>query len=178
MFTIHTSSDGQDVFALPVNVAADEIVGLVQAAARRRQEPSVSLVSLKRNFESDDDRLLAAVKVAELLGFASVSNGELELTPSGRTFAAASSRDRKRIFGEQLRWALPWIKDLETAIARHPKQRWSAADIAMGSAHFDQNVQLEKGLLQVVEWGRYAGIFDYDSRTRDISLLNSEDAVG
>jgi len=178
VFTVHAASGCHDLFTLPVNVAADEIVGLVKAAARRRQEQTVSLVSLRRNFESDDDRLLAAVKVAEVLGFAAVSNGALKLTPLGRAFATASSHDRKRIFGEQLRRALPWVNDLESAIVSHPKQRWSAADITMDLTHFDQDVQFERGLLQVVEWGRYACIFDYDNRTRQISLSNSQHLAG
>jgi NitT/TauT family transport system ATP-binding protein len=138
----------------------------------------VSLVSLRRHFESDDDRLLAAVKVAEILGLAAVSNGELELTPLGRAFATASSHDRKTIFGEQLRRALPWLKDLESVIVSHPKQRWPVADITLDLTHFDQDVQFEKGLLQVVEWGRYAGLFDYDNRTRQISLSHSHHVAG
>jgi NitT/TauT family transport system ATP-binding protein len=170
MLTIQTASASRDVLTLPIGVSTDEIVGLLQVAVHRPHCEPVSLVSLGRVFHSDDDRLLAAVKVAQVLGFAELSGAELELTPAGRAFAVASSRNRKKLFAEQLQRVLPWVKLIKSRVAGDPRQRVMLADLAAEFMEFNPDSDIEKGLLQVTDWGRYAGLFDYDSRTRHLSL--------
>jgi hypothetical protein len=46
----------------------------------------------------DSDHLLRLTEAAELLGFAVISKGDIELTPLGQTFAEASILARKEIF--------------------------------------------------------------------------------
>ncbi len=170
---IRMASTRDDVLQLPVSVSADELVGLLQGAYRRPHGKRVGLASLGRLFQSDDDRLLATVKVAEALGFAELSGGELELTPVGRAFAAAPSHDRKKIFAEQLQRAVPEVDLIKGKVASHPRRRVLLAEVVDDLNELHPTKDVEKGLLQVIDWCRYAGLFDYDDRTRQISIATA-----
>ncbi len=49
------------------------------------------------------DALLRLTEAAELLGFATVAQGDITLTPLGETFAEASILARKEIFATRIR---------------------------------------------------------------------------
>ncbi len=64
----------------------------------------------------NSDHLLTVIEAAELLGFATVAQGDITLTSLGETFAEASILGRKAIFAARLRrvplfkWLLALLK--------------------------------------------------------------------
>jgi NitT/TauT family transport system ATP-binding protein len=75
------------------------------------EEPNnrADLYRLADDLRVDSDDLLLLTEAAELLGFATVSQGDITLTSLGETFADASILARKEIFATRIR-RLPFIK--------------------------------------------------------------------
>jgi NitT/TauT family transport system ATP-binding protein len=75
------------------------------------EEPNnrADLYRLADDLRVDSDDLLLLTEAAELLGFATVSQGDITLTSLGETFADASILARKEIFATRIH-RLPFIK--------------------------------------------------------------------
>lgn len=109
----------------------------------------------------DSDRLLSLTEAAELLGFATINKGDINLTALGETFAEASITARKEIFATRIR-RLPLFRWLTSLLRAAEKQqlRWDVVQAAL-ELEFPAE-EAERQLETVVEWGRYAELLAYD----------------
>lgn len=109
----------------------------------------------------DSDYLLSLTETAELLGFAMIEKGDINLTPLGETFAEASILARKEIFATRIR-RMPMIRWLMTMLraAERQRLRWDVIQTALELEFPSEEAQ--KQVETVVEWGRYAEILAYD----------------
>jgi NitT/TauT family transport system ATP-binding protein len=109
----------------------------------------------------DSDYLLSLTETAELLGFATIEKGDINLTPLGETFAEASILARKEIFATRIR-RMPMIRWLMTMLraAERQRLRWDVIQTALELEFPSEEAQ--KQVETVVEWGRYAEILAYD----------------
>ena len=56
------------------------------------------------------DDLFAITEVLEILRFAKVEKGDIELTPAGQAFAAVDLLERKKLFASSLLKTVPLIQ--------------------------------------------------------------------
>jgi len=114
------------------------------------------------------DLLLPVVEAGELLGFLTVQEGDLTLTPLGQAYAEASILTRKEIVaGRILR--LPIIQWIYEALQRDDNHRvaWN---------YFHERLQADFGDLAeaqldtAINWGRYAELFAYDDDSAELYL--------
>jgi len=107
------------------------------------------------------DLLLPLTEAAELLGFATVAQGDITLTPLGKTFAEASILARKEIFATRIR-RLPifqWLLAMLQAAEAHQLEK------EVISTALAMDFQPEEAARQVevaINWGRYAELLAYD----------------
>ena len=119
------------------------------------------LYRLADELNVDTDHLLRLTEASELLGFATVSQGDIALTPLGETFADASILARKEIFAARMR-RLPftrWVLTMLNAADKHRLQREvlkTALELEFPPEEADR--QLET----MVNWGRYTELLSYD----------------
>src|SRR5262245_17440417 len=113
------------------------------------------------------DDLLPVVEAGEILGFVTVSEGVLTLTPLGRTYAEASILARKEMLsGRVLRLpAIAWIYETLQ----------NDDDGRVASAFFRDRLQadlgVERGARQLdiaIQWGRHAELFAYAGVTGEL----------
>ncbi len=114
------------------------------------------------------DDMLPIVETAEMLGFATVDQGDIRLTPLGQTFADASILTRKEILaGRTLR--LPLIRAIYETLQQDDNQR-------IVRDYFIDKLQAEFGDMAAeqvdtaIDWGRYAELFTYDDNTDELYL--------
>ena len=109
----------------------------------------------------DSDQLLRLTETAELLGFATIGQGDITLTPLGETFAEASILARKEIFATRIR-RLPLFKWLTTMLRSANRQQleWDVVQTAL-ELEFPPE-EAERQLETAVNWGRYAELIAYD----------------
>ena len=132
-----------------------------------QQRELVQIVALiTSSLELDD--VLPVVEAAELLGFATVDQGDIVLTPLGQTHADASILARKEIMaGRVLRLpVIGWI--YETLQADD--------DGRVAEEYFAERLQSDFGeyageqLDTAINWGRYAELFEFDDNTDELYL--------
>jgi NitT/TauT family transport system ATP-binding protein len=126
------------------------------------------LYRLTEDLQLELDDMLPVVEAAELLGFATVDQGDIVLTPLGQTFADASILARKEmIAGRVLR--LPIIRWIYETLQADDNNR-------VAEEYFADKLQADFGeyageqLDTAINWGRYAELFEFDDDTDELYL--------
>lgn len=127
------------------------------------------IYALANEIKVSSDQLLSLIEALELLGFATVAQGDIYLTPLGETFADASITGRKEIFATRIR-RLPffkWLIDLLRASDRN-QQKWEVLLAALALDFHKE--EAERQLETAIAWGRYAELLSYNDSSRMIFL--------
>jgi NitT/TauT family transport system ATP-binding protein len=118
------------------------------------------------NTELDD--LLPIVEAGELVGFLTVQEGDLLLTPLGKAYAEASILSRKEIIaGRILR--LPLISWIYETLQQDDNQR-VAEDFFLDKLRDDFGEWAQAQLDIAVAWGRFAELFAFDAASGELYL--------
>jgi NitT/TauT family transport system ATP-binding protein len=153
--------------ALP-HITISDLTGLLEHLAER-PEDRADIYRLDAELHIDSDHLLRLTETAELLGFATIAQGDITLTPLGETFAEASILARKEIFATRIR-RLPifkWLLGLLQASARGQLE-WKVVLAAL-ELEFSP-AEAGRQLDTIVNWGRYAELFAYDDDAEVLTL--------
>jgi NitT/TauT family transport system ATP-binding protein len=153
--------------ALP-HISINDLTGLLEHLAERPGD-RVDIYRLDEDLNIDSDHLLRLTEAAELLGFATIAQGDIALTPLGETFAEASILARKEIFATRIR-RLPIFKWLLSLLRAATKQQleWNVVHAAL-ELEFS-SAEAERQLDTIVNWGRYAEVLAYDDNAEVLYL--------
>lgn len=149
-------------------ISINDLAGLLEHLDTADQMKH-DLYILEDELGIDPDHLLRLAETAELLGFATISKGDIELTPLGQTFAEARILARKEIFATRAR-RLPmmqWLLNMLKA-AENKQLKWEVIETAL---HLEFPPDIAKRQIEtLINWGRYAELLAYDDVTQTISL--------
>ncbi|MBX5436099.1 MAG: AAA-associated domain-containing protein [Alicyclobacillaceae bacterium] len=166
------SGAGRKFTALP-HVPSGALTGFLELLDDLEIKSDLYKLADELMFELDD--LLPIVEAAQLLGFATVSQGDISLTPVGKAFAAANVLERKELFRRQLKERVPiferirWVLDSKRN-RRMPREFFLEV--------IRKSVGVEAAEMQldtIIDWGRYAELFAYDETSRVLYLEDEED---
>lgn len=161
--------------ALP-DIEIDDLAGMLE---RLLEAPNrkADIFRLAEELPGDSDCLLRLTEAAELLGFATLAQGDITLTPLGETFAEARILARKEIFATRIR-RLPlfqWLLRMLDAADKHRLER----DVAFAALLLDfPPDEARRQLDQVIEWGRYSEILGYDDDSEMVFLEETDQLSG
>jgi len=145
--------------ALP-HIAINDLDGLLEHLADI-PGAHADIYRLASDLHLDSDHLLRLIEGAELLGFATIVQGDITLTPLGETFVEAGILGRKEIFAARIR-RLPIFKWL-FALLRASDQRQLEWNVVRTALELDfPPDEAERQLNTIVDWGRYAEALAYD----------------
>ncbi len=120
----------------------------------------------------DADELFAITEILEILGFARVQKGDIEMTKQGKAFTQADILKKKEIFATQLLKNVPLARRIRRVLdERHNHKASRARFLSELEDHLSES-EAERVLTTAIDWGRYAEIFAYDSNTDTLSLEN------
>ena len=138
------------------------IAGLLEILADHNGREDVHRLADMLSFDVDD--LLPIVEAAAMLGFASVAEGDVEMTPPGREFLDAGILHKKELFRTAALDRVPLLKQILNSLE-------AKADRTLPDEFFedllDEHFSEDETKLQLetaVNWGRYAELFDHDAR--------------
>ena len=167
------SAPGEPGLTRPLpEITISDLAGMLEYLSGQPQMAN-DLFRVAGDLSVDSDHLLSLTEVAELLSFAAVQKGDIQLTPLGETFAEASIQARKEIFASRIRrvpvfkWTLSLLKASE-----NNRLKWKVIQTAL-ELDFPPE-EAEQQLNIVVDWGRYAEILSYDD---DQEMIYFEPAV-
>lgn len=150
------------------DVHVGNLAGMLEALAEKPGDRA-DIYQLVEELKVDSDHLLLLTEAAELLGFATVAQGDINLTALGQTFVDASILARKEIFSTRIR-RLPMFRWLLNMLEKSDKHEleWDVIQSAL-ELEFPPE-EAEKQVDVTVNWGRYAELLSYEDGKAKIYL--------
>ena len=118
----------------------------------------------------DAEDLLPIVEACVLLGFATLKEGDVEITPDGTRFAEADILARKILFRQAALKHIMILQQIDSIL--HAKNDRSISEeffYDILDEHFSQD-EVERQFETAMNWGRYAEIFDFDRESHRLVL--------
>jgi NitT/TauT family transport system ATP-binding protein len=169
----------QDRFPMLPHARFGGISGLLEIVQERGGREDLPKLAESLRLEVDD--LLPATDALQLLGFAEVAHGDVMITEAGKEFATAGVHRSHEIFKEQLLKHVPFASTVMEAINQNKDGRIRKEFLLdILDEHFSES-EAEKQFQTLVDWGRYAQLFEYDAdeeRLYKVTEESPEDQAG
>jgi NitT/TauT family transport system ATP-binding protein len=144
------------------------LAGLLEKIAEEGGRADLYRLSNDLVLELDD--LLPIVEAGELLGFVTVVEGDLLLTPLGQAYAEASILSRKEMIASRI-LRLPVIRWIYERLQADEGQR-IAEDYFLERLQPDFSDRAQQELDTAISWARHAELFAFDDKTGELYLEN------
>jgi len=168
------------VRALP-HIIINDLAGLLEYL-NNVHDNRADIYRLAGGLRVDSNYLLHLIEAAELLGFATVTQGDIYLTPLGKSFAEADLLARRKIFATRI-CRLPlfrWLLDMLQAAHKQELER-DIIYMALELQFYPE--EAKRQIETAINWGRYAKVIAYDDinemfyfQPGDTTLCNSENS--
>ena len=153
-------------------VGTNLMSGLLELLASPHFGGHADLPEIGDRLQLEADELFQIAEALQILGFAELEQGDIRLTPTGRTFADSEVEQRKRIFAERLRANVPLAAHIRRVLDERPGHR---APLVRFEPELEDSLSEEAAqetLRTVIHWGRYAELYSYDDEAELFSLEN------
>jgi NitT/TauT family transport system ATP-binding protein len=150
------------------HATAGGMAGLLEFLTDRGGKEDLYHLAEELLMEVDD--LFPIVDEAVMLGFADSKQGDVKITPAGKEFAEADITTRKKLFREAALSHVTLIQQIRNALERKSDR---AVPLEFFRDVLDKHLsqeEVQRQLDTVLNWGRYAEIFTYDSQTDRLLL--------
>ena len=149
------------------NASVNALAGMVEHLLRHAGQYDIYRLDGELDIEMAE--MMQVIEMAEILGFATVSEGDIQLTPLGEAFAEASILTRKELFAHRAR-RLPMIQWMMQMLDAAPNRElpWKLFHTALLPEFPDELA--ERQLDVAINWGRYAELIDYNDGAETVSL--------
>ena len=170
-FHAHTHQVISLGYRLP-DVEISELTGLIEEIASVDLEADNNLGELAECLHLDIDDIFPLVEILDILRFAVVSKGSIQLAKAGIEFADADILTKKTIFSHNLLNYVPLARHIRRILDDRPGHRAKKVRFLNELEDHLSEAEAERVLTCIIDWGRYAEIFAYDSNTQELSLEN------
>jgi len=182
VYTLMTTTPGTEAAkrrAEPIGLAyrvpdasIQQLTGLLEALSQPPYEGRADLPKLAESEHLSTDDLMVLVETLQLLGLAHVGGGDIEVLPPGRAFAAADLQNRKQIFADHLRRAIPLAAHIRRVLDERPGHSAPEGRFLAELEDYLSEDDARQVFETVINWGRYAELFAYDIDSGVLSLEN------
>jgi NitT/TauT family transport system ATP-binding protein len=150
------------------HASVDGIAGLAELALESGDDADLADLAAVVGFEIDD--LFPIVDSLTILGFATVDNGRLNLTETGKLFAGADIQHSKQIFREAALEHVPLVRRIRRALEHSSdgalREGFFLDLLHSHYSHDESRAQLDTA----IDWGRYAELFEYDAARGEVRV--------
>jgi NitT/TauT family transport system ATP-binding protein len=183
VYTLLTTVPGRDgrrsVKPEPIGIghrlpdaAVQQFSGLLERLTEPSYKGRADLPQLADGENLVMDELFPLIELLQLLGWAHVSAGDIELTATGRGYAVADMLTRKQMFADAALKYVPLAAHIRRVLDERPGHRAPAARFLRELEDHLSEEEAERVLDTVINWGRHAEIFAYDYDDEVLSLEN------
>ncbi len=155
-------------------VRVGEVLGLLEVLADAAGE--MDLFALDAMTESDFGRTIGVVKAAELLDLVDTPKNRVVLADDGRAMLARPPLERKLAFRRHL-LTLGTFVALVRDLADAPGQALPGPEVRDRLAGRLPGQSIPELFATVVDWGRFAELFDYDTDSDELELFHGAEAA-
>ena len=161
-------------YRLP-DVEPSELTGLIETMTSF--EERIDLPELADELMMNIDDLFPILETLEILGFAKVSAGDIQLSDLGKQFSEADLQERKQLFAQRLLEKVPLARYISRVLDEKVGHRVSEERFLSKLEDYLSEKEAERVLRTMIDWGRYAELFAYDFNTGILSLENPGDGA-
>ncbi|MGH7113008.1 MAG: AAA-associated domain-containing protein [Stellaceae bacterium] len=158
-------------YRLPA-AAVQQLSGLIDSLTEAPYHGRADLPHLADEEHLVMDELFPLIETLQLLGFAHVSGGDIELTAVGHAYAEADMLARKPLFADAVLKHVPLAAHIRRVLDERPGHRAPAARFLRELEDHLSEEEAERVLETVINWGRHAEIFAYDYDSEVLNLEN------
>lgn len=126
---------------------------------------------LAGDFELDE--ILPSIDGAELLGFATVTDGNIELTEDAQKLLDAGIRERKKTIRDEVA-GVEIIKELKNKLMESDEHRMKIEDAFRFLQKNISTTDIESYFKIIINWTRHGGLIGYNSDSEEIYLMPGE----
>ncbi|KTC84565.1 MULTISPECIES: AAA-associated domain-containing protein [Legionella] len=156
-------------YRLP-DVEPSELSGLIETMKSFKEQ--IDLPELADELMMNIDDLFPILETLEILGFAKVSDGDIQLSELGKQFSEADLQARKQLFAGRLLEKVPLARYIRRVLDEKVGHRVSEERFLSKLEDYLSEKEAERVLRTMIDWGRYAELFAYDFNTGILSLEN------
>lgn len=156
-------------YRLP-DVEPSEFTGLIETM--KSFDGHIDLPELADEIMMNIDDLFPIIETLEIMGFATVSNGDIQLSELGKTFSESDLQTRKQMFAKCLNDKVPLTRYILKFLHEKPSHKVSEERFLSTLENYLSEKEAERVLRTMIDWGRYAELFAYDFNTGHLSLEN------
>ncbi len=159
--------------ALP-RLSTNLLSGMMEALAGPPYSGRADLPELATTLQMEADELFPIAETLQLLRFAEVAGGDVQLTEQGRRFVDSEVDARKHLFAEHLITYVPLAAQIRRVLDERPSHH---APFTRFSDELEDHMSeklAEDTMRALISWGRYAELFSYDEASKQFSLENPE----
>ncbi len=155
------------------DISPSELNGLMETMdSEFKNQSSIDLPKLADSLMMDVDNLFPITEALELLKFAQVSHGDIQLTEAGKQYIGADILERKKLFARQLINHIPLAKEIRRILDEDDEHKVPKDKILHALSHDLSEKESERVLKTAIDWGRYAELFAYHDDAGALSLEN------
>lgn len=159
-------------YRLP-DVEPSELSGLIETLTSFKGK--IDLPELADELMMNVDDLFPILETLEILGFAKVLDGDIQLSELGRQFSEADLQERKQLFAHRLLEKVPLARYIRKVLDEKSRHRVSEERFLSKLENYLSEKEADRVLQTMIDWGRYAELFAYDFNTGTLSLENPGD---
>ena len=157
-------------------ISTNLLAGLIETLASDTYKGRADLPMLADDLSLEADELFPIAESLQMLGYAEVAAGDIQLTTIGSEFALADTQVRKRSFARQLVTRIPLAAHIKSVLDERPGHRAPLVRFLSELEDYLSDNAAEDTLRAVTMWGRYAELFTYDDDAEAFSLESPEAA--
>ena len=163
-------AEGQEFMMRLPDAPTQQISAMIDTLMETRYRGRADLPDLAEYQNLSLDELFVLLDGMQLLGFAHVGGGDVDLTPAGRAFSNAEMDDRKRIFSTHLASNVPLAAHIHKVLRERPNHRAPASRFLNELEDHMSEEEAKDTLERLINWARYAELFAYDYDTETFRL--------
>ena len=178
MTASHRAAAGADQltigYRLP-DTSPGQLVDMLETIADSPFDGRADLPALAEATELPDDDLFHIYDALRVLGFARLAEGDIFLSPGGRALVDAEQEEQKAIFADHLLRSIPLAAHIKRVLDDRPKHRAPEERFLQELQDYLTNEEAERVLEVMVDWGRFAEVFDYDYNSGMLHLPEDDE---
>lgn len=156
-------------YRLP-DVDPSELSGLIETM--KAFESRIDLPELADELTMNVDDLFPLLETLDVLGFAQIRSGEVQLSELGQQFSDANLQTRKQLFAQRLLEKVPLARYIRRILDEKIGHQVSEERFLSKLEDYLSEKEAERVLRTMIDWARYAELFAYDFKTGFLSLEN------
>ncbi|PSJ62374.1 AAA-associated domain-containing protein [Pseudaminobacter soli (ex Li et al. 2025)] len=153
-------------------VSTNVLSGLVETIAAEPYRGKADLPPLAASLQLEIDDLFPIAETLQLLHFAELAEGDIQLTEAGMRFAESEVDERKQLFADQLVAHVPLASHIRRVLDERPSHEAPARRFRDELEEHMSEENAEYTLRAITSWARYAELFAYDEKTDMFTLEN------